>query len=200
MELLFAEKQSRVVVGVKYMYYLACFGDSLIQGFPFGNSASWIAHLETTQEISVSNYGLCGDCADDIFERMRYRPLPEHIKHLLFLGGANDVLQRVPEKFTMGVIKKMLAWCEARGYKLCIVLPLLSADAWLNRYLLNLRQEIQHQFGDTVYLLDLQPAIGFDEASLSKAYLDGVHPHAATYKAMGEYALPLLREWLSEDC
>ena len=70
------------------MYYLACFGDSLIQGFPFGNKASWVAELEATNEIKALNYGLCGDCSDDIFDRLRFMQLPEQVKHIVFLGGA----------------------------------------------------------------------------------------------------------------
>ena len=179
------------------MYYLACYGDSLVQGFPFGNEVSWVAELEATEEIKVLNFGLCGDCADDIFDRMKARLLPEQVKHLLFLGGANDIIQRVPEQFTLSVIERMVSWCEAQGFRLCVVLPLVSSDAWLNRYLLNLRQAIEHKYKERVFILDLQPAIGLDEAARSKAYLDGVHPKAATYKAMGEYARPLLLEWLS---
>lgn len=180
------------------MYYLACFGDSLVQGFPFGSDASWVAGLESSQAIKALNYGLCGDCVDDIFDRMKYVPLPECVKHIVFLGGANDILQGVPEKFTLDVLNRVIAWCEAKKYKLCIVLPLISADPWMNRRLLNLRQEIEHRYGEKIYLLDLQPAIGLDEGTRAKAYLDGVHPMAKTYKAMGEYALPLLLKWLKE--
>ena len=54
------------------MHYIACFGDSLIQGFPFGNRASWVAAVEAQGQIKMLNYGLCGDCCDDIFERMEY--------------------------------------------------------------------------------------------------------------------------------
>lgn len=180
------------------MYYLACFGDSLIQGFPFGNKASWVAELEATDEIKALNYGLCGDCTDDIFDRLRMLYLPENVRHILFLGGANDILQGVPEKFTLEVFRKLIAWCDAKNYKLCIVLPLISSDDFLNRKLLNLRQELQMKFKDKVYLLDLQPAIGLDAGTRAKAYLDGVHPTVGTYKNMGAYARPLLLEWLKQ--
>lgn len=181
------------------MDYLACFGDSLVQGFPFGKEASWVAALEASGEIKVLNYGLCGDCVDDIFDRMKYRPLLDTVKHIVFLGGANDILQGVPEKFTMNILSKVVSWCEGKGYRLCLVLPLLSADAYMNRYLLNLRQEIELKFGERVYLLDLQPAIGLDEGARAKAYLDGVHPTVITYKSMGEYARPLLLKWMKDD-
>lgn len=181
------------------MYYLACFGDSLVQGFPFGSEASWIVELEKDNKIRALNYGLCGDCVDDIFDRMRFRYLPEEVRHILFLGGANDALQGVPERFTLDKLKQMVQWCEEKHYKLCIVLPLISSDSYLNRRLENLKQEIRLKFADRAYLLDLQPAIGMDAAARDKAYCDGVHPLARTYKAMGQYAYPELLTWLEQS-
>lgn len=181
------------------MYHLACFGDSLVQGFPFGNQCSWVAVLDQHPQIRVYNQGLCGDCTDDIFDRMKYRVLNPEIKHLLFLGGANDILQGVPEKFTLATIAKMVQWCEEKQYKLCLVLPLISSNAALNRKLLNLKQELEHLYSDKLFLLDLQPVIGLDEASRAKAYLDEVHPNNKTYQAMGEYALPKILQWLESE-
>lgn len=178
------------------MYSIACFGDSLIQGFPFGNQASWVAVLDQNPELKIYNYGLCGDCTDDILDRIKYRYLEPDIKHLLFLGGANDILQGVPEKFTLDTIAKLVKWCEEKDYQLCLVLPLISSDTYLNRRLLNLKQELQQRYQDKLFLLDLQPAIGLEEATRRKAYIDGVHPTLATYKAMGEYALPQLLAWV----
>lgn len=181
------------------MHYIACFGDSLIEGFPFGKGSSWVAELEATGEIKTLNYGLCGDCTDDIFDRLRYMYLPEQVKHIVFLGGANDVIQGVPEKFSMEIFRKLVKWCEEKDYMLCIVLPLISSDDYLNRRLLNLKQELEIRLKDQVYLLDLQPAIGLDAGTRAKAYLDGVHPTATTYKKMGEYARPLLLKWLEQE-
>lgn len=181
------------------MHYIACFGDSLIEGFPFGKGSSWVAELEATGEIKTLNYGLCGDCTDDIFDRLRYMYLPEQVKHIVFLGGANDVIQGVPEKFSMEIFRKLVKWCEEKHYMLCIVLPLISSDDYLNRRLLNLKQELQVRLKEQVYFLDLQPAIGLDAATRAKAYLDGVHPTATTYKKMGEYARPLLLKWLEQE-
>lgn len=180
------------------MYYAACFGDSLIQGFPFGNRASWVASVEAQGQIKMLNYGLCGDCCDDIFQRMEYTLLPEHIRHIIFLGGANDVLERRPLSVILSDIERMYKWCQSKGYHLAIVLPLISSDELLNRHLWDLRQQLELKFKDQTFLLDLQPAIGMDEGTRKKAYLDGVHPTAATYGAMGEYAAPLLLHWFEQ--
>ena len=54
------------------MKYIACYGDSLVQGFPFGPRYSWTAQVEKLTQIKMLNYGVCGDCCDDIIYRMRH--------------------------------------------------------------------------------------------------------------------------------
>lgn len=184
------------------MRYIACYGDSLVQGFPFGNKYSWIAAVEkaASNQIKMLNYGLCGDCCDDILYRMRQYALPEYVQHVLFLGGANDIIQGRPLEHILEDYKRLMSWCEEKRYKLCIVLPLISAETELNRYLLNLRQAVQELCKDRVLLLDLQPAIGLSDKERRQAYLDGVHPKAATYESMGNYAVEYLVNWLEIKC
>ena len=68
------------------MKYVACYGDSLVQGFPFGPRYSWTAQVEKLTQIKMLNYGVCGDCCDDIIYRMRQYALPEYVHHVLFLA------------------------------------------------------------------------------------------------------------------
>lgn len=67
------------------MQTVACFGDSLIYGFPFGPRISWLAEAEKLTGDKFLNYGVCGDCTDDILSRLKTMTLPAHIKHILFL-------------------------------------------------------------------------------------------------------------------
>lgn len=67
------------------MQTVACFGDSLIYGFPFGPRTSWLAEAEKVTGGKFLNYGVCGDCTDDILFRLQTMFLPAHIKHILFL-------------------------------------------------------------------------------------------------------------------
>ena len=91
------------------MQTVACFGDSLIYGFPFGPRISWLAEAEKLTGDKFLNYGVCGDCTDDILSRLKTMPLPAHIKHILFLGGANDIIQMRPQKFILEDLDKTLA-------------------------------------------------------------------------------------------
>lgn len=179
------------------MQYIACYGDSLVQGFPYGSKYSWTAAVEKAAGIKMLNYGLCGDCCDDILFRARQYALPDYVRHILFLGGANDILQGRRQEDILADYRRLSDWCAEKNYALCITLPLVSAEEYFNRRLLQLRQDVELQFADKAFLLDLQPAIGLDAQARKRAYLDGVHPLAATYEAMGAYAAPLLAKWLA---
>lgn len=181
------------------MQTVACFGDSLIYGFPFGPRTSWLAEAEKLTGHKFLNYGVCGDCTDDILSRLRAMFLPVQTTHVLFFGGANDIIQMRPQKFILVDLQKTLKYCQEKRLNLGIVLPLVTAEGGLNEYIVPLRQEISVCFAEQAWLLDLQPAVGLTAAERQKAYLDGVHPTAAVYKAMGTYAAPLLKSWLEKD-
>lgn len=180
------------------MQYIACYGDSLVQGFPYGPKYSWTAKVEALKNIKMLNYGVCGDCCDDIIYRLRQYALPEYVRHILFLGGANDVLQGRRLEAIMYDYERLFSFCQEKNYKLCIVLPFVSTEQALNRLLLDLRQEIAYRYADKAFLLDVQPAIGIDASARAKAYVDGLHPKAETYEAIGTYAAERLQTWVNE--
>ena len=180
------------------MQYIACYGDSLVQGFPFGSRYSWTAEVEKHTQIKMLNYGICGECCDDIVFRVRQYALPAYVQHILFLGGANDILQGRKLDAIMHDYQSLHEFCQEKNYSLCIMLHFISADEWMNRHLLNLKQELEAHFSEKAFLLDVQPAIGLDAGARKRAYLDGVHPLAKIYTAIGEYAAPKLQAWVSE--
>ena len=105
------------------METIACFGDSLIEGFPFAPENSWIAQVQKNTGIRMLNHGICGECCDDIKDRLIWRPLPEDVSHVLFEGGMNDIIQGCPLTFSIDQIKQAkqflrFAWfcpgCAAR--------------------------------------------------------------------------------------
>lgn len=178
---------------------IACFGDSLTEGFPFGSGNSWTAAVEKYSGIKMLNYGSCGACCDDIFYRLRYTCLPDYVKHVIFFGGANDVIEGRMLEHTLRDFESASAWAEDRGVKLCFVLPLLSGEEFLNTKLKLLRQHLAENFAEKNFLLDIQTGLLMKYSDLQTAYLDGVHPKADAYECMGAYAAPLLRKWLSEE-
>ena len=94
--------------------------------------------------------------------------------------------------------QRLYEFCQEKNYRLCIVLPFISADEWMNRHLLNLKQELEAHFSEKAFLPDVQPAIGLDAGARKRAYLDGVHPLAGIYTAIGQYAAPKLEAWVQK--
>lgn len=180
------------------MRYIACFGDSLVEGFPFGPEHSWTASAEKHSGIKILNYGVCGACCDDIFYRMSSAPMPEHVRHLIFFGGANDALEGRMWEHVLRDFEAAAQWALERGYKLGFVLPLISGEEFVNVKLRLLRQHLTDNFGGRNFLLDLQPALESECPGVREAYLDGVHPKASIHEAMGIYAAPLLEKWLAK--
>jgi acyl-CoA thioesterase I len=184
-------------MGVIMKNTIACFGDSLVFGFPFGKEQSWLAKIHNLDnDITLLNYGECGASCDDILANMKGTTLTPEVKYIMFLGGANDVLQNRPVKVIMSDVQKAIMWATDRGYLFALVLPWLTAEASLNIKIEELRGKFCAQFSPACQIFDLQPAIGFNVMELSSAYLDGVHPTTGTYDKIGEYAGSLIKLWL----
>lgn len=181
-------------------HYIACYGDSLIQGFPFSSAYSWVtvAEKEAGGAFRMLNYGLCGDATDDILYRMRQYDLPDYVHNALFLGGANDIIQGRKCESILRTLEQVYATSKEKKLRLAFVLPFISTERALNAMLESLRASIVERFSARAFILDLQPAIGLTAGDRYKAYVDGIHPKAATYEAMGRYAAPLLAKWLAE--
>jgi len=179
------------------MHYIACFGDSLIQGFPFGPDCSWCATAEENSNFRLLNYGVCGECCNDIFHRLISTPLSEKVIGIIFLGGANDMLLGINPDQSVNFIKQSAKWSNEHKLLFAVVLPLISNDLELNQKLLTLSELIKKELPD-VFQIDLQDGIGYGSDELSSAYLDGVHPTVSTYKKMGAVARSQITQWLKQ--
>lgn len=175
------------------MRYIACFGDSLIEGFPFGPECSWCKAAEQGGDFRLFNYGVCGECCDDIFWRLSRTVLPEGVEAVIFMGGANDALcGRRPDQVVRDIMKAA-EFAKARGLGFALVLPLISAEAELNGALAEITKLLKQQ---DLYFLDLQEGVGLNPEEIARAYVDGVHPTAATYGRMGAVARRQIKNWL----
>ena len=178
------------------MKAVACFGDSLIYGFPYGGEYSWINKVETLTGIKMLNYGSCGETCVDIGHRMRFSNLSPNVDALLFLGGANDVLQGTPASVSTGELKKVLSFAAEKKLPISLVLPFISGEESCNPSLQALRNSFTEIAAGKANIIDLMPAIGNQSDEIKAAYLDGFHPKSDVYERMGIYAAPLIAKWL----
>lgn len=178
------------------MNHISCFGDSLIQGFPFTEENSWIAKVERLTDCKMINYGICGECCDDIADRLTLHPLLPEVTHVLFEGGMNDIIQGSPLTFTLSQIKKAVDFCHNQGRPFCLVLPWLCAAPELNPFIERMRSAMRQKFAASCYLVDFMPV--FKKTVSQHHYFigDGVHPTAKTYQDLGVFAAPLIKKWV----
>lgn len=125
---------------------LACFGDSLVYGFPFSPDYSWTAVLEK-YGVSIINKGVCGATTGEIFDNMRYAALPPGVDRALFFGGANDIIQGVPKRVILDTVGKVKTLAAEKGWQLCLALPLLSGEEGANGKIRELRTELARKRG-----------------------------------------------------
>ena len=176
---------------------VACFGDSLVQGYPFGTEISWVATAAKITGLHLLNYGQCGECCDEILFRLRETVLPGAVRYVLFMGGMNDILQNRSLTMILEDMQQASAWCAGKHYKFCLVLPWLSGDACLNEQVLKLREAMRTSFKHVTFL-DFQkafPDLAGTKYNQPQFFLDDVHPTAATYELLGKFAVPFLQKW-----
>ena len=179
---------------------IACFGDSLIYGFPYNTDGSWLKVVnDNSNNVNCINYGECGFTCDDIYDKMKSFYLPENVRHILVLGGANDILQERPIKDIISDLANIANWCADRRFALCFILPFLTAYPNYNEKLSLLRKEILGSTLSKNFILDLQQAVWQNAKIDIDAYFDGIHPTEATYAKIGFYAISFLDKWIERS-
>jgi len=183
---------------------ILCYGDSLIAGFPFEEDASWVARVQDLTGVKMANYGVCGECTDDIFWRFKAGTANLKAGHAIFSGGMNDIMAGKRAATIVGEMQKARDWCAKKGIDICLIVPWPVAETSLAPQVLALRRAMAEAFEDA-FLLDLLPVfpVGEEgpvtdkEKETMRGFFiwDGVHPTAATYAKIGEYAAPLLDRW-----
>jgi len=177
------------------MAVIACFGDSLIEGFPFSSENSWVARVAGNTGMEMLNYGICGECCDDIKDRIIWHPLQKEITHVLFEGGMNDIIQGCPLLFSIEQIKQAKQFCDEQKVPFCLVMPWFCGVDELNPLIERMRAAMKKEFAGICYLLDFEPLLVKAEHRMKWFIWDGVHPKAETYESLGDYASPLLQHW-----
>lgn len=144
---------------------ITCYGDSLIQGFPFTEEHSWVAAAGRGSAGTWENHGICGECCDDITERV-LRQRWDGGRLLLYEGGMNDIIQGVPLSFSLEQMERARRHAAAAGAAAVFVLPWYCAAAELNPLVRRLRAAMRERFPRGTVLGGAAPAKGAEAADL----------------------------------
>lgn len=175
---------------------LAVLGDSLTQGFPFGEKVSWLEVARKELAVAVQNHGICGETTTDMRRRLNGIIMQEELTHILIWGGANDILlDRRSLEYILQDILFMQKLCLQKKLKVGCVLPLVPAAKHYNDDFIKLREQVKEKSNCEVFVTDFQSAFKKEENHVN--YLsDGVHLTIEGNNKLGHYAAQLLGTWL----
>lgn len=177
---------------------LAVLGDSLTQGFPFGEQVSWLYVLGEKLGIQTENHGVCGENTSEMKRRLPDILQNEKLTHLLIFGGANDIL--LDRRRVQNIVADICAMQETAvsyNIKVGCVLPIIPAEKYFVNEFEKLRESIKKNSLNNVLMADFQPAL-FKEDSYDNFLSDGVHLTIEGNNNIGNYAAIILKSWLEE--
>lgn len=73
---------------------IACLGDSLTWGFPYGTPYSWVNLVSQRTGLKMINLGLNGNTTEDMLHRFPFQVLPAKPTHVVLMGGTNDIIMQ----------------------------------------------------------------------------------------------------------
>lgn len=186
---------------------IACFGDSLTYGYPYGPTASWVKEAGEKLGIAAVNEGICGQTSADILARL-YRALScEKADIYVFCGGTNDILRDLALDEITGNVRAAREAVGTAGKLFVAASPLpLTPDSiacgWQSA-----AAAARHDTALCAYRTELAafagvntvPFIDFYESFAAMQdhrlyYTDGVHPNRRGYEIMAATALNVLRD------
>ncbi|WP_051688059.1 SGNH/GDSL hydrolase family protein [Desulfofalx alkaliphila] len=110
------------------MIKVVCLGDSITQGYPYGQEASWVHILNTAfdfeRDVNFINAGINGHTTGDMLARFDSHVLDRQPQAVTILGGTNDAWQGIPLVRTQENLTQMVA--RARKNRLLPVLGLIT--------------------------------------------------------------------------
>lgn len=182
---------------------IACIGDSITYGYPYGVKASWVAHT-SLEGVTLVNHGVNGDTVGGMLKRLDREVLSTGSSHVLILVGTNDAfgnLSRTEYSSSLGHMTR-----KVRLGGMTPVLGVLTpvAPASLGQIFALSQGEIRRVMGrlqeyrqEIILISEKQriPRVDFCSAFLEKSgrlreelLTDGVHPTRQGYLAMARQA------------
>lgn len=175
---------------------IACFGDSLTEGYGLTPGEALPAILERDLrdrgiEVRCLNFGVSGDTAEDGLQRLG-AVLDAEPDGVILAFGANDCFLDEPVE---AVATRLSALIEAfRGRDIPILLAGVNAglnpDATYRARFEAIFPDLAGHYGLALFPDILAPYQGDPAQTL----LDGLHPNAAGVEAMGRALLPLAED------
>ncbi|MUM76985.1 arylesterase [Pseudodesulfovibrio sp. F-1] len=171
---------------------IACFGDSLTEGYGLHPEQALPAVLERLlcergASVRCLNFGVSGDTASDGLARIR-QVLDAKPDVAVLAFGANDCFMGEPVETVRSTLARIIETFLRHSVTVLLVgisATLAPDDAYRNDFDA-IFASLAHQFGLDLFPDILAPYFGDPELTL----LDGLHPSASGVEAMARALLP----------
>lgn len=175
---------------------IVAIGDSITEGYPFGNQESWVEHLAQEVKCHVQNQGICGDFTSGMRKRFQRDVLDHAPTHVIILGGANDAYEKIPLESVSSNFKAMEESCRKNGIIPIFGLPTPSLLAEEEKFLIEYRNWLRSYADEKgIILVDFySPFLNRIRVGQgAQLFVDEVHPSIEGYALMGEVAVQSLK-------
>lgn len=186
---------------------IACLGDSITFGFPYGPEFSWVnlAALETG--LTMLNFGLNGDTTSGMLSRMQKYVIPGNPDWVVITGGTNDAwlgcgLDEVKYNF-----ERMIELAREHGMRPVMGIPIpVNLEARVDFFgihdlvLLSERLESYKKWmreftlRENITIIDFHAALvePHTGCAVGSFYSDNGHPNRDGYRKMAGQAVKTL--------
>lgn len=106
------------------MITLVCLGDSITQGYPYEQEASWVHILDhILEDVNLINAGINGHTSGDMLARYHQDVSPHHPQMVIILAGTNDAWQGIELGITVNNLTQLVNNARAEGALPVLGLP-----------------------------------------------------------------------------
>ncbi len=169
---------------------IVAIGDSIVEGYPFGKEASFIAFFMKglpEDEYTIHNLGIAGDTTQDVLRRFREEALPYRPDIFILHVGANDVFRGLSMVEAFCHIQAICEEAKDGGAKVILSsLLLIEDDTLKNQSIASFNQKLKNlsERGGFIFC-------SWQEIEDEIPLVDGVHPTRRGYEVMGTRLLEL---------
>ncbi len=176
-------------MGTNKYFKIVALGDSITQGFPYGENNSWVYIISKKYGVPIINRGMCGDFTSGMLSRFHRDVILDKPDAVILLGAYNDAFSNIPLETVSSNFKQMCSLALKHNIKPVLGLPtpvdiphveamLTSYRNWIIDY--TTKENIKSV---NFYKMFFNPATG---DSLAGTTTDGAHPSIEGYKIMAK--------------
>ncbi len=168
-------------------FRIVALGDSITQGFPYGENFSWATIVAQKYNVTIINKGICGDYTSGMALRFKRDVIAENPLAVIVLGGYNDAFSAIPAIKVARNFTEIWSLAEENSIQPVFALPtpvsISSVEELLSEYRIWIKE---FATANKIPLIDFYKTfIDLQKKTIIPGVTtDGAHPTIKGYKLM----------------